>query len=928
MAGTARANGASAAEYSGGWALGNYRVYEVAEELGVDSKQLIQMLHQMDVRVRSHMSTVTEVQIARLRARLERERRGAAEETEGAQTTTRRRRRRRAAPEPVEAEVVEAEADSSLEEAAAEEAPETGDEEIVAPAARREDVEDAEADVVEAQEESPVDAESPAEEETPVEAEPDEVEQVKETETGVEQGVTELVAEVDSDAGGDDDEEMAAASVGEDVEEIAPAAEIEESKPAKRSVKPKPVRRGMPETAPKAPAASAAPGGTVRIQAEGYTTDGRRKSKRDRKRSRRVDRDAVQENVKKTLATMEGGTSRRRRRDSGPSQKEVEREQREQEIEREKTTVRVNEFLTVAELADLIDVTAQAIITSAFKNLGLMVTINQRLDFDQIELICDEFGFTAAREEAYEADLPELQEEAEDESEQVERAPVVTVMGHVDHGKTSLLDLIRRTNVIAGESGGITQHIGAYHVVLDDGRAISFLDTPGHEAFTAMRARGAEITDLVVLVVAADDAVMPQTIEAISHARNAGVPLIVAINKVDLPAANIPKVKQDLLGQNVVLEEFGGDVLVSEVSAKTGQGVEDLLEKVLLQSELLDLKAKPTGDARGTVVEAELDKGMGPVATVLVESGELNVGDDFICGMFGGRVRALLDERGNPVEQAGPSIPVRVLGIEGVPQAGDKLVEMDAARVREVVQRRQQLEREKDIRRRQRGTKLEDIFEAVREGGQATLNLIIKGDTDGSVQALADSLERLGTSEVAVEVIHRGVGAINESDVLLATTTAALIIGFHVRPDVKARLTAERDDVEIRLYSVIYEAVEEVKLALEGLLAPEQKEVIVGTAEVRETFRVPKIGTVAGCFVSDGEIHRNLPVRLLRDYVQIYSGRIGSLKRFKDDVREVREGYECGIGIEGFNDVKIGDVIECYRVEEVARSLAQSAAGN
>ncbi|MCL7967760.1 MAG: translation initiation factor IF-2, partial [marine benthic group bacterium] len=804
---------------------------------------------------------------------------------------------------------------------AGEEEADSGEEEVtVAPAARAEEAEEAEELAAEA------DVEVEAQELAPVEDGSDEVE--KEPAPEVDESLTELVAEVESDTGAAGEEEVEAPEVEEVVEDVTPIVEIEESKPTKRTVKPKPVRRGMPKAAPKAPAASAAPGGTVRIQAEGYTTDGRRKSKRDRKRSRRVDRDAVQENVKKTLATMEGGTSRRRRREAGPSQQEVEREQREQEIEREKTTVRVNEFLTVAELADLIDVTAQAIITSAFKNLGLMVTINQRLDFDQIELICDEFGFSAAREEAYEADLPELQEESEDISEQVERAPVVTVMGHVDHGKTSLLDLIRRTNVIAGESGGITQHIGAYHVVLDDGRAISFLDTPGHEAFTAMRARGAEITDLVVLVVAADDAVMPQTIEAISHARNAGVPLIVAINKVDLPAANVQKVKQDLLGQNVVLEEFGGDVLASEVSAKTGQGVDDLLDKVLLQSELLDLKAKPTGDARGTVVEAELDKGMGPVATVLVESGELNVGDDFICGMFGGRVRALLDERGNPVEQAGPSIPVRVLGIEGVPQAGDKLVEMDAARVREVVQRRQQLEREKDIRRRQRGTKLEDIFEAVREGGQATLNLIIKGDTDGSVQALADSLERLGTSEVAVEVIHRGVGAINESDVLLATTTAALIIGFHVRPDVKARLTAERDDVEIRLYSVIYEAVEEVKLALEGLLAPEQKEVIVGTAEVRETFRVPKVGTVAGCFVSEGEIHRNLPVRLLRDYVQIYSGKIGSLKRFKDDVREVREGYECGIGIEGFNDVKVGDVIECYRVEEVARSLAQSAAGN
>ena len=897
--------------------MGNYRVYEVAEELGVDSKQLIQMLHQMDVRVRSHMSTVTEVQIARLRARLERERRGAAEEAEDGQTTTRRRRRRRVAPEPVEAEAVEVEEVEMPEDVGEEVTPESGDETELSPAdvAEETEVEEEVAQpevTVAEQEEGPV----------------DEVEQVEPEPEVEEEEVAETVAEADSETETVVEEEPAEVAAEEVTEAVEPAAEIEAPKPEKRPVKPKPVRRGLPKAAPKAPAASAAPGGTVRIQAEGYTTDGRRKSKRDRKRSRRVDRDAVQENVKKTLATIEGGSSRRRRRDSGPSQQEVEREQREQEIEKEKTTVRVNEFLTVAELADLIDVSAQAIITSAFKNLGLMVTINQRLDFDQIELICDEFGFTAAREEAYEADLPELQEEAEDESEQVERAPVVTVMGHVDHGKTSLLDLIRRTNVIAGESGGITQHIGAYHVVLDDGRAISFLDTPGHEAFTAMRARGAEVTDLVVLVVAADDAVMPQTIEAISHARNAGVPLIVAINKVDLPAANVQKVKQDLLGQNIVLEEFGGDVLASEVSAKTGQGVDDLLEKVLLQSELLDLKAKPTGDARGTVVEAELDKGMGPVATVLVESGELNVGDDFICGMFGGRVRALLDERGNPVEKAGPSIPVRVLGMEGVPQAGDKLVEMDAARVREVVQRRQQLEREKDIRRRQRGTKLEDIFEAVREGGQATLNLIIKGDTDGSVQALADSLERLGTSEVAVEVIHRGVGAINESDVLLATTTAALIIGFHVRPDVKARMTAEREDVEIRLYSVIYEAVEEVKLALEGLLAPEQREVIVGTAEVRETFRVPKVGTVAGCFVSDGEIHRNLPVRLLRDYVQIYSGKIGSLKRFKDDVREVREGYECGIGIEGFNDVKIGDVIECYKVEEVARSLAQSAAGN
>jgi translation initiation factor IF-2 len=908
--------------------LANYRVYEAAEELGVDSKQLILMLHQMDVRVRSHMSTVTDVQIARLRARLERERRGTPDEGEGESTGTRRRRRRRVAPEPVEAESGDMVEDAEAAEVdAAEPAADTIVADLAAEVDSRAELDLVERpDVVEVAEQEPEEAipgpddEPEVESETAAEQEEDEV--VTEEVAAEHEAEAEELAPEESEVAVVETEELEAAPESEPVVVV----EIEE-KPRKPSVKPKPVRRGLPET-PAAPAASAAPGGTVRVQAEGYTTDGRRKGKRDRKRSRRVDREAVQENVKKTLASIDSGPSRRRRRDTGPSQQEVEREAREQKIEAEKSTVRVNEFLTVSELADLIDVTAQAIITSAFKNLGLMVTINQRLDFDQIELICDEFGFSASREEAYEADLPELQEEAEDVSDFMPRAPVVTVMGHVDHGKTSVLDFIRRTNVIAGESGGITQHIGAYHVQLEDGRAISFLDTPGHEAFTAMRARGAEITDLVVLVVAADDAVMPQTIEAISHARNAGVPLIVAINKVDLPTANVAKVKQDLLSQNVVLEEFGGDVLASAVSAKTGEGLDDLLDKVLLQAELLDLKAKPTGDARGTVVEAELDKGMGPVATVLIESGELNVGDDFICGLFGGRVRALLDERGNPVDAAGPAIPVRVLGIEGVPQAGDKLVEMEASRVREVVQRRQQLEREKDIRRRQRGTRLEDIFAAVREGGQATLNLIIKGDTDGSVQALADSLERLGTSEVAVEVVHRGVGAINESDVLLATTTAALIIGFHVRPDVKSRGLAERDEVEIRLYSVIYEAVEDVKLALEGMLRPEQREVIVGTAEIRETFRVPKVGTVAGCYVGSGEIHRNLPVRLLREYVQIYDGKIGSLKRFKDDVREVREGYECGIGIEGYNDLKVGDVIECYRVEEVARSLAQSAAGN
>jgi len=896
--------------------LATIRVYEVAEDLGVDSKQLIHILHEMDVRVRSHMSSVTEDQISRLHARLERERRTGAHVAPDTATGTRRRRRRKAP----EVEIVETASDEAVEEAPVEVADAPADLEPIS----------AELDVEESPDELAVVEVETAEEVEEVALE-DEAALDLELGASVLEVADEVAAEAE-DLAVDVDESGAGEIAGEEgvAEEQAPAA-------PKRTVKPRPVRRGLvsappapaapaaSDSAPAAPAASAAPGGTVRIKAEGYTTDGRKRGKRDRKRRRRVDQDAVQESVKKTLAAMGGGAAKRgRRRDSGPTQQDVEREAREAKEEEEKTLVRVNEFLTIAELSDLISTTPQEIITSAFKNLGLMVTINQRLDFDQIELICDEFDFEVVREEAYEADLVELQQEAEEEGELTPRAPVVTVMGHVDHGKTSLLDYVRETNVIAGEAGGITQHIGAYRVVVQGDKALTFLDTPGHEAFTAMRARGAEVTDLVILVVAADDAVMPQTVEAISHARNAGVPIVVAINKVDLPTANVKKVKQDLLSQEVILEEFGGDALSAEVSAKTGQGVEDLLEKVLLQAEMLDLQAVPTGFARGTVVEAELDRGMGPVATVLVQSGELNVGDDFICGLQGGRVRALLDERGNTVEKAGPGIPVRILGLEGVPQAGDRLVEMEASRVREIVSRRQQLEREKDIRRRQKGTRLEDIFAAVQEQGQATLNLVIKGDTDGSLQALSDSLERLGTAEVAVDVVHRGVGAINESDVLLATTTSATIIGFHVRPDVKARNVAEREGVEIRLYSVIYEAVEDVRLGLEGLLRPEEREVVVGSAEVRETFKVPKAGTVAGCYVVSGTIQRNVRVRLLREYVQVYEGTIGSLRRFKDDVREVRDGYECGIGIDGFNDIKVGDVIECYRVEEIARTLAES----
>jgi translation initiation factor IF-2 len=654
--------------------------------------------------------------------------------------------------------------------------------------------------------------------------------------------------------------------------------------------------------------------------------------KKDRKKGKKgrgsVDQTAVDDNFRKTMAAMESGGGRKKRRgqrDQGPSQTERREEEIRLRRSEEATTVRVNEFLTVAELAELIDVPANQLIGSAFKNLGLMVTINQRLDFDQIELLLDEFGFKAVREEEYGADMEEAVE-ADAEEDLQPRPPVVTVMGHVDHGKTSLLDYIRKTNVIAGEAGGITQHIGAYHVQLPDGRAISFLDTPGHAAFTAMRARGAEVTDVVILVVAADDSVMPQTIEAISHARNAGVPLIVAVNKVDLPDANPMKVKQDLLQHGVVLEDFGGDVMSAEVSAKKGLGMDELLEKVLLLSDIQELTANPDREAVGTVIEAQLDIGKGPVATVLVTNGTLRVGDHVVCGMYSGRIRAMLDERNRPVQSAGPAIPVQILGLSGVPGAGDQLIAMEADRAADIAQTRQRLDREKRMRIKSRGVKLTDLSRMLAKGEQAHLNLVIKGDVDGSVQALSDSLEQLSTAEVRVQVIHRGVGAINESDVLLASTSGAIVVGFHVRPTGEARAVAEREDVDIRLYNIIYEAVAEVRSAMEGLLTPEEREIMLGTAEVRQLFKVPRVGTVAGCMVTSGVLDRRGKIRIVRDAVQVYEGELESLKRFKDDAREVREGFECGLNIRNFNDVKIGDVLECYRVEEIARTLAGIAA--
>ncbi len=867
------------------------RVYELAKEFDVTSERVIHLLREMDVPVRSHMSTLDEGQVARARTRLERDKRRPEETGKGGAATKRRRRRR----------VVEQPATPAAAE-------------VLAPEEETVGVGDAEA---------AVEVRGPLFEKEAIAAKVDPFPPLPEVEEAAPVEVEEAVAAEAPDVA---EPVLEAPPVEEAVGPIeepeleppeVPVAEVEPPAPPK-PVAPKPV---APVSGPAEPPKPAA--GVVRIQAEGYTLDGRRRRRTRKKKKRtRVDQEAVQANIKRTLAKMEtAGPTRRRRRDTlTAEQREAEEAEAQRLAEEERTTVRVAEFLTVAELADLVGVGPNEIITSAFKNLGMMVTINQRLDFDQIDLITGELGFKAVREDEYDADVI-TDEQVADPDRLVGRPPVVTVMGHVDHGKTLLLDYIRNANVIAGEAGGITQHVGAYLVDVGDGRRITFLDTPGHAAFTAMRARGADVTDIVILVVAADDGVMPQTKEAISHAKNAGKPIIVAVNKIDLPTAEPVRVKQELLEHEVVIEDFGGEVLHSEVSAKTGHGIDDLLEKVLLQAEMLELEADPGLAARATVIEAELDKGMGPVATVLVTEGGLSVGDGFVCGVFAGRVRALLDERGHSLDTANPGMPVRVLGFEGVPQAGDNLIVLDYERAREITGKRQQIEREREIRRKSQVRRLEDVFAAVQAGQRTQLALVIKGDTDGSVQALSDELERLSTDEVEVSVIHRGVGAVTETDVLLAQTGDAIIIGFHVRPDRKAREVADREGVDIRSYRVIYEAAEEVRAALEGMLAPEEKEIILGTAEVRQLFKVPKVGTVAGCYVSEGTIDRNAQIRVLREHVVIYEGRLSSLKRFKDDVKEVKAGYECGMGIENFNDVKVGDILEAYRIEKIARKL-------
>tara|TARA_R110002072_G_scaffold9144_10_gene44940 strand:+ start:923 stop:3925 length:3003 start_codon:yes stop_codon:yes gene_type:complete len=649
---------------------------------------------------------------------------------------------------------------------------------------------------------------------------------------------------------------------------------------------------------------------------------GNRGRGRKQEPKRELTPEEIQKQIKETLEKLTGGGKknkgaklRRDKRDRHKEQQALDELRQEEESK----TIKVTEFVTVSELANMMNVSVNEII-SACMSLGMMVTMNQRLDGETLNIVAEEFGYTVEFVSADVTDAMEVIEDAEEDL--VPRAPIVTVMGHVDHGKTSLLDYVRKANVIAGESGGITQHIGAYSVQLEGGQHITFLDTPGHEAFTAMRARGAKVTDIAIIVIAADDDVMPQTKEAISHAQAAQVPIVFAINKVDRESANPERIKESLAQMNLLVEDWGGKVQSQEISAKTGLGIDELLEKVLLESELLELKANPDRNSNGTIVEASLDKGRGYLATILVQNGTLKIGDYVLAGQYSGKVRAMLDERGHRLKEAGPAQPVSILGLDGAPQAGDTFTVMDDEKeAKNIAAKRTQLQREQSARS-QKNLTLEEIGRRLAIGDFQELNIIVKGDVDGSIEALADSLQKLSTEEIQVNIIHKAVGQISESDILLAAASDAIIVGFQVRPSASARKVAERENVDIRLYSIIYAAIDEIKDAMEGMLSPDVKEEIVCNVEVRETFKISKVGTIAGCFVLDGTITRNTRIRLIRDGVVVYTGELGSLKRFKDDVKEVKKGYECGLNIDKFNDIKIGDIIEGFEEVEVKKTLS------
>ena len=655
----------------------------------------------------------------------------------------------------------------------------------------------------------------------------------------------------------------------------------------------------------------------ARTGANGKATGGAKKGKKEE-----ISDKEVQEQIKETLAKLSGGNKRgsrgARARQERRRADRKEREDQALQEQQEATILKVTEFVSANDLASLMDVSVNEVISTCM-SLGMFVSINQRLDAESITVIADEFNydveFVDAKEEI-------VIDEGVDEQEDLQpRAPIVTIMGHVDHGKTSLLDYIRSAKVTEGEAGGITQHIGAYDVMTDSGKHIAFLDTPGHEAFTAMRARGAKVTDVVIIVVAADDSVMPQTKEALNHAQVAGVPIVIAINKIDKPGANPDKIKEDLANNNVLVEDWGGKYQSQEISAKTGQGIDELLEKVLLEAELLDLKANPDRPASGTVIEATLDKGRGYVTTLLVQNGTLKVGDIILAGSQYGKVKAMTDHRGKRTDNILPATPVQVLGLAGAPQSGDRFNVMESDReARDIANKREQIQREQSLRTKKHIT-LDEIGRRLAIGSFRELNIIVKGDVDGSVEALSDSLLKLSTDEVQVSIIHKGVGQISESDVLLASASDAIIVGFQVRPSNSARGVAEKEEIEIRLYSIIYDAINEIKDAMEGMLAPSVEEVITGNIEVRQIFKISRVGTVAGCYVTDGVVKRNNQIRLIRDGIVAYTGEINQLKREKDDVAEVKAGYECGISIKNFNDIKVGDVIEGFEQKEVKRSL-------
>lgn len=629
----------------------------------------------------------------------------------------------------------------------------------------------------------------------------------------------------------------------------------------------------------------------------------------------------VQKQVRETLEKLQGKSSKGKGAKYRREKRDVHRQKTEDEQalqDAESKILKLTEFVTVSEVATMMNVPVTQVI-SACMSLGMMVTMNQRLDAETLTIVADEFGYSI---EFVTADIEEAVQEEEDDPKDLEpRAPIITVMGHVDHGKTSLLDYIREENVIAGESGGITQHIGAYGVQLKNGQKIAFLDTPGHEAFTAMRARGAQVTDLAVIVIAADDDIMPQTKEAISHAQAAGVPIVFAINKIDKPTANPDKIKEGLAAMNLLVEDWGGKIQSHDISAKTGEGVDELLEKVLLEAEILELKANPNKLANGTVVEAFLDKGRGYVSTILVQAGTLKIGDYVLAGQHSGKVKAMHDERGKKVKLAGPSTPVSILGLDGAPQAGDKFsVFEDEREAKDIATKRMQLQREQSVRT-QRHITLDEIGRRIALGDFKELNIILKGDVDGSVEALTDSFLKLSTEEIQVNIIHKGVGAITESDVLLASASDAIIIGFNVRPMGNARQIADKEEIDIRMYSIIYDAINDLKDAMEGMLSPEMKEEITGTAEIRETFKISKVGTIAGCMVTNGKILRNSGIRLIREGVVVYTGELASLKRFKDDVKEVAKGYDCGLQVKNYNDIKEGDIVEGFQEVAVKKKL-------